>query len=557
MTSDIDPRGDFDLRRAAARLATAAAVTAAALGAPGTGLATPCSRADTGVVNVSSDVGTAEGEEPLAINPVNPNEMTTVANVYQPIPPLSIQEDPLYGGGGVQDTRVYSTRDGGCHWLTQKLDRGGLGRVTVPLSGGADAPEFSDALNVLSTDADSAWDRHGNVYFEAADAHGVGHGGQEVELIWRSADGGVDWGPRGGYVGFDATKGETEPELDRPWLAVDNSGGAHDRRVYTTTETTPFVDIPPEVYLKYSDDRGATWSPVVRVDDGTYETQWNPRARPLVGAGGVVYVVYDRGPITDTPVAAYDGPIALVVARSTDGGHTFEHFTVDSDVLRVTSPNEALSAYTEMISAIAADPVRRGHIAVAWPQAFGPNNSRIILRYSFDGGVRWSPRIDVANDPAGKDDQHDHVTLAWRPDGRLFVGWRDRRCCGGAWSDDYQEWVRVLNPRRGGFARGMTVQFSTGPLAPTNAGRGDGEPDEFQGLVASPLGVGLTWSQPEPGGLARLVFRRMALIAFSPALAKRGRPRNRRHRRRRPSKAAASRATSRPSRTTPTSQTRR
>ena len=497
-------------------------IAVASLGIPTTASARNCTTRDTGAVRVSSDTGTAEGEEPLAVSPVNPNQLTTVANVYQPIPPLTIQQDALYGGGGVQDSRVYSTRDGGCHWLTQKLDQGGLGKVDVPLSGGAHAPEFSDALNVLSTDADTAWDRHGNAYFEAGDAHGVSHQGQEVELIWRSRDGGKTWGPKDGYIGFNATTGE-KTELDRPWLASDNSGGPHDGRLYTTTETTPFANIPPQVYLKYSDDRGATWSPTVRVDDGTYETQWNARARPVVGAGGIVYVVYDRGSVTDTPLASYSGPIGLVVARSSDGGQTFKRFVADSDVERVTSPNEALPSYTEMIAAIAADPRHPGHVAVAWPQALGPDNSRIILRYSLDGGDRWSERIDVADDPASKHDQHDHVTLAWRGDGRLFVGWRDRRCCSGAWSDDYQQWVRVLNPAHGGFALGPTVQFSNGGLLPTNPGRSNGEPDEFQGLAASRLGVALTWSQIGLDGLDHLVFRRISLSAFTTHLYRRNR----------------------------------
>jgi hypothetical protein len=482
-----------------------------------------CTTADTGVIDVFGGGGYAAGEEPLAVNPSDPNQLTAVANVFQSLAPLSIQQDPLYGGGGVQDTREFSTRDGGCHWKTFQLDQGGLGPIDVPLSGGANAPEFSDALNVLSTDADTQWDRHGNAYIEVGDAHGVGHEGMEAELIWRSSDGGMTWGPKGGYTAFNATTGQ-KSELDRPWLAVDNSGGPHAGRIYTTAETTPFADIPPQVWLKYSDDHGATWSPTVRVDDGTYETQWNPRQRPVVGAGGDVYVVYDRGPISDTPVASYSGPIALVVASSTDGGQTFHRYTADSDVLRVTSPNEALSAYTEMISAIAADPARVGHIAVAWPQADGPDNSRIVLRYSLDGGVRWSPRIDVADDSAARNDQHDHVTLAWLADGRLFVGWRDRRCCGGAWTDNYQQWVRVLNPTATGFALGRTVQYSTGPLLPTNPGRSDGEPDEFQGLTASRLGVALTWSQLEPDGLDHLMYRRIALSAFTAGTARSARP---------------------------------
>jgi hypothetical protein len=357
----------------------------------------------------------------------------------------------------------------------------------------------------------------------------VGHQGQEVEQIWRSTDGGVTWGPKGGYTGFSATTGQ-KTELDRPWLAVDNSGGLHDGRLYTTTETTPFVDIPPEVYLKYSDDHGATWSPTVRVDDGTYQTQFNARARPTVGAEGNVYVVYDRGPVSDTPLTSYTGPIALTVARSTDGGQSFERLTVDSDVRRVTSPDEALSAYTEMISDIAADPRRPGHLAVAWPQAVGPANSRIVLRYSTDGGAHWGPRIDVADDPAAKNNQHDHVTLAWSADGRLFVGWRDRRCCGGTWTDSAQQWVRVLVPSHGVLHAGKTVLFSQGQLLPAGTGRGAGQPDEFQGLSATSAGVALTWSQLGIDGVAHLKYRRIALGAFATATKKHRKP----HRHRKP-----------------------
>jgi hypothetical protein len=351
-----------------------------------------------------------------------------------------------------------------------------------------------------------------------------------VELIWRSSDGGGTWGPKGGYVGFSATTQE-KTELDRPWLAVDTSGGPHDGRIYTTTETTPFVDLPPEVYVKYSDDHGASWSPTVRVDDGTYQTQFNARARPVVGAGGIVYVVYDRGPVSDTPLASYTGPIALTLARSSDGGQTFRRFTVDSGVQRVTSPDEALPAYTEMISAIAADPRRPGHVAVAWPQAAGADNSRIVLRYSADGGAHWGPRIDAADDPAAQPDQHDHVSLAWLPDGRLFVGWRDRRCCGGTWSDPSQQWVRVLNPSRRGYRLGRTVQFSQGNLVPAGSGRGAGEPDEFQGLAASPAGVALTWSQLWIDGVAHLEYRRIALAAFAPRARHRPEPGKRGHHR--------------------------
>jgi hypothetical protein len=308
---------------------------------------------------------------------------------------------------------------------------------------------------------------------------------------------------------------EEHNELDRPWLAVDNSGGEHDGRLYTTFETTPFIDIPPQVYVKHSDDHGATWSPTVRVDDGTYQTQWNPRNRPAVGPEGTLFVAYDRAPITDTPFMTYEGPITLVLARSHDGGETFERVIVDSEVHRVTSPDEATPQYTEMIPAIATDATHAGRVAVAWPQAAGADSSRIVLRYSTDGGSHWSPRIDVADDPVSQPDQHDHVTLSWLSGGRLFAGWRDRRCCGGSFSGDYQQWVRIFRLNtRGALAAGRSVEFTEGPQPATTGDRGALQPDEFQGLEATRIGVDLTWSQVA-GSVDHLMFRRVPLTAFA------------------------------------------
>src|SRR4029077_10933697 len=127
-----------------------------------------------------------------------------------------------------------------------------------------------------------------------------------------------------------------------------------------------------------------------------------------------------------------------------DGGETFERLIVDTEVHRVSSPDEATPQYTEMIPAIATDPPGAGRVAVAWPQAEGAGSSRILLRYTLDGGAHWSQRVDVADDPVSASNQHDHVTLSWLPGGRLFVGWRDRRCCGGSFNSDYQQWVRAL-----------------------------------------------------------------------------------------------------------------
>jgi hypothetical protein len=307
---------------------------------------------------------------------------------------------------------------------------------------------------------------------------------------------------------------QEENELDRPWFAADTSEGPRKGTLYMTFETTPFGPIPPEVYVKRSTDQGATWSETVRVDDGVYTTQFNPRARPASGPGGDLYVVYDRAPITVTPFLPQTSPVQLVVARSTDGARSFTRSVVDSDVHRIVSPDEAIPGYVEMIAAITVDPVNPGRVAVAWPEADGDANSRIILRYTTDSGRHWSPRIDVADDPASTDNQHDHVTLAWLADGPLFVGWRDRRSGGGSFDGRYQQWVRALGlDASGRLTPGRTVEMTDAPEPPATSGRGVAEPDEFQGLVATRLGVGLTWSR-YMGPYDDLMFRNVPLSAF-------------------------------------------
>ena len=93
--------------------------------------------------------------------------------------------------------------------------------------------------------------------------------------------------------------------------------------------------------------------------------------------------------------------------------------------------------------------------------------------------------------------------------------------------------MRVLNPGRAGrLVPGRTIVYTDAPEQPNGSGRGVLEPDEFQGLVATARGVGLTWSMlnQRTGGLDDLMFRMVPLAAFSPPAARAGRCGSRRRR---------------------------
>jgi hypothetical protein len=174
---------------------------------------------------------------------------------------------------------------------------------------------------------------------------------------------------------------------------------------------------------------------------------------------------------------------------------------VDADVHRVSSPDEALPVYVETITSIAADPLRRGHLAVAWPEADSPTASHVVLRTTTDGGRHWSPRQRVGG--SAEQDQPDHVTLTSTPRGELVVVWRDRGASGGTWTSDLQVWARILGHR--------AVQVTTGPQPPAFMRRGGPTmPSEFMGVAATSTHLLVSWDQMV-GSLPDNVFRAIPL----------------------------------------------
>jgi hypothetical protein len=480
-------------------------------------LALPASAARTcdGVVNVSRTPTAGEGEESLSVNPRNPKQLLIGSNQFVPTGPRS----PV-SAGGLMEAASWTSQDGGCTWRALGLETlGGVADVANPLPLGP--AEYRNVGNVISSDQHSVWDRNGTLYYEAGFLGGLGVELDQRAMVWRSRDGGRTFDtPLIAYssAANQAPKGSaypgTVPELDRPWLAVDRSGGPRDGTVYMTLATGPFaLGLPAEVYLVSSRDHGRTWSASTRVDTGTYSTQLNPREMPAVGADGALYVVYDvAGPASTTLPLPQVTPIAIHLARSTNGGRTFTRTVVDADVHRATAPDEALPVYVETISSVAADPRRPGRLAVAWPEA-DPGGSHIVLRTTTDGGRHWGPRqhvgggVDCKSTPPGgcgfAKDQQDHVALAYTPSGDLVVVWRDRGASGGTWQSPFQVWARLVGHR--------PVQVTSGPQAPTTMNRGGPTmPSEFLGVAATSTRVLVSWDQLV-GSLPDNVFRSIPL----------------------------------------------
>lgn len=469
-----------------------------------------CGRGDTGVVNVSNTPRFSETEETVSFNPRDVCDFIVGSNQFQP---LSAGGEPggvpVPGGDGVVDTGVWSSQDGGRSWAGGRLAQD-LGAVKFPLPPNPFLPaEFNDVGNVVEADQDSVFDRHGNAYYESADLYGSENPGNGVVRVWRSRDAGRTFGKPVDAV----TQTNTGKLLDRPYLAIDNSGGGREGTLYLAYETAFYQNFLNAVFVVKSTDHGRTFSAPVRVDQPSGGTQADPREMPAVDGAGNVYVAYDAAALQPQGGPQLQ-PIKLVVARSSNGARSFSHHVAEPDAHRVSDPNEAEPYFTEFISAIAADPRRANRVAVAWPEAKGAGNSRIEMRYSTDGGRHFSRRIDVADDPASRDDQHDHVALTYLPDGRLVVVWRDRRCCGGGFDDRFEVYARVLNTARSGrLTLERAIRISKRPSQPSSKARGVA-PDEYLEAAGAPNGLAVAWNEFR-GQLPDNVFRRIPLSALS------------------------------------------
>jgi hypothetical protein len=131
--------------------------------------------------------------------------------------------------------------------------------------------------------------------------------------------------------GFDFIPPQPDRSVDaEPGLASDRTGGVHNGRVYLVyTNEHPNESDDTDVYVRSSDDGGATWSPGVRVnDDRTANSQFLPKISLDPTTGNLAVVWHDArmdlgaaGPGDTDGIPNDDAQ--FWGAFSTDGGASF------------------------------------------------------------------------------------------------------------------------------------------------------------------------------------------------------------------------------------------
>lgn len=327
---------------------------------------------------------------------VDPNDPSIVVTVFQQRRLASILRFPVA-------IAFATSHDGGATWVTDNLPG-----LSVPVGGPFDR----------ATDPAAAIGPDGAVYaqmvlFNVSDC-------RSAMAVLRSDDGGLTWGSP--VLLQDDSDCATFPSFpsprnDKGWIAVDTfPGSPHYGRVYSAWSRgvdPPQVGLP--IMLRHSDDRGATWGPLIKVSpaDG-----FEIGALPLVQPNGDLTIVY---------CAYLSVPPRVLAQTSHDGGDTFDPPVSIATYEGVKVPGLIETGGVFVVPAAAVDPVT-GSLYAAWHDARFRSDGQhdIVLSTSTDGGATWGP-LHVVN-PARAVRPFNHFTAAVAAHGgAVILTYRSRR----------------------------------------------------------------------------------------------------------------------------------
>lgn len=324
-------------------------------------------------------VGDAANEPTFAVSPVDPNRIVVGWRQFP-----TINSDSRYAG-------FAWSGDGGLTFTN--------GGTLAPPPGYGNAEQTDPLVKV--------------------NARGVFYYWSEVfrpnyaQFMYRSIDGGQTW----------ETPADIEDPAngDKPWLAIDNTGGMGDGHLYGGWNN---FNLGGYCYVE-STDGGATWTPSKRIADAG-GTQW--MMHMVVGPEGEVYAAWKN--YRDNAIYITKS----INARDPNTPTTFDAFGSggrDGIDLRIDAANDPgfldlnPSGFHQMFLGVDSS----GGPRHGWVYALWPDNRRdaadLIFARSSDGGFTWETGIRVNDDGPGAIQWMPAMSVA--PNGRIDVFWFDTR----------------------------------------------------------------------------------------------------------------------------------
>ena len=231
----------------------------------------------------------------------------------------------------------------------RSTDFGATWGTLVNLSGSLNPGSHGQGCNVQTGP-------NGEVYVTFA-IYDAWPGGEDAIGFAKSTDGGTTWTKARIYSAVNfGIRGNLKPTSIRvssfPSMSIDRSGGANNGNIYIVwpqINVAPAGSDPDIVCLKSTDD-GTTWTGPVRVNDDALSNgkeQYYPWCTVDQNTGQLNVVFYDNRNTTSDSTGVF-------MARSVDGGATFENFQVSDANFRPKSISGLATGYQGDYIGIAA-----------------------------------------------------------------------------------------------------------------------------------------------------------------------------------------------------------
>ena len=316
-------------------------------------------------------------------------------------------------------------------WMGLQIGNKVVIKSSVSTNGGVTWTTPTWQAHVVSTyssaDVSVKFDNSGNVFMSYIDYDNENHSEGKV-VVRKSTDGGINWG--NAIEVLSLLDCPNKVCLDRPWMAIDCSGGPFDGTIYITNMNAnqPTLVTPPyNPYVTVSTDNGASFAPPRFLDtlgflSGPSIAQ--PMPTPTVTSNGKFYAIYPSYVPSQSPFAR------LILASSTNACLDVNHQVA----YQSASPFLANNATNSLLKAgylLRSNPNDPNHLAYFFLSDLD-GDADIKMMETTNAGTSWSAVKRVNQDPIANGKLQDLVWADFDNDGDLVVCWRDRRNASGS-----------------------------------------------------------------------------------------------------------------------------
>lgn len=354
--------------------------------------ASPFPAGCTGVAGAGAPYTNAEVEPHVAVNPRDP------ANI------VAVWQQDRWANGSANALMTATTTNGGVNWT----------RVAVPFSrcaggtvaNGGDYERATDPWVTISPDG---------VAFQMALSTSVGTfiaGSANAMLVSRSTDGGRTWSNPATLIRDGATHFN-----DKNTITADPTDA---RYAYAVWDRLVATGGGPS-YFARTTDGGLTWEAARSIYDPGLLSQTIGNVIAVLPNGTLVNLFAQLDTVGGATVAS------LRIVRSTDKGATWSPSIRIADLLSIGARDPDAGTPirdSALIPQIAVAP--NGDLWVAWQDARFSGGARdgIALSRSTDGGATWSPPVQVNSEP---NVQAFMPSIHVRADGTIGISYYDLR----------------------------------------------------------------------------------------------------------------------------------